>query len=129
MSYKVMIVDDDKLTVSLLKTLLELDGFEVVSVAEGTTAYQRAREDPPDAFLVDYHLSDGEGTDFVVQMRADPDLYQLPVVMTSGLNREDEAMQAGADWFLIKPFDPSDLVDVFQRLLESTVDGEEEDSW
>jgi DNA-binding response OmpR family regulator len=125
-SQKVMIVDDDKLTVSLLKTLLELDDFEVVSVAEGNAAYQRAMEDPPDAFLVDYHLADGEGSDLVMQLRADPDLYQLPVVMTSGLNREEEAMEAGADWFLIKPFDPSELVDVLQRLLEDTPDGEEE---
>ncbi|MBN1313272.1 MAG: response regulator [Anaerolineae bacterium] len=129
MSYKVMIVDDDKLTVSLLKTLLELDDFEVISVAEGTTAYQRAVEDPPDAFLVDYHLADGEGSDFVVQLRADPELYQLPVVMTSGLNRENEAMDAGADWFLIKPFDPSELVDVLQRLLEDATYDEEEESW
>ena len=129
MSHKVMIVDDDKLTVSLLKTLLELDNFEVVSVAEGTTAYQRAIDDPPDAFLVDYHLADGEGTDFVVQLRADPELYQLPVVMTSGLNREDEAMEAGADWFLIKPFDPSELVDVLQRLLEDAPTELDEESW
>jgi DNA-binding response OmpR family regulator len=122
-SYKVMIVDDDKLTVSLLKTLLELDDFEVVSVGDGTIAFERAVSEPPDAFLVDYHLANGEGTDFVRQVRADPTLYQLPVVMTSGLNREDEAMDAGADWFLIKPFDPSELVDVLQRLLEDTPDG------
>jgi CheY-like chemotaxis protein len=118
-SHKVMIVDDDKLTVSLLKTLLELDDFEVVPVAEGAKALERAQESPPDAFLVDYHLADGEGTDFVEQLRADPQLYDLPVVMTSGLNREDEAMQAGADWFLIKPFDPSELVSVLQKLLDS----------
>lgn len=117
MGNKVMIVDDDKLTVSLLKTLLELDDFEVVPVADGAAAMQRAHEDPPDAFLVDYHLADGEGTDFVEHVRADPKLYQLPVVMTSGLNREDEAMEAGADWFLIKPFDPSELVSVLQKLL------------
>lgn len=117
MSHKVMIVDDDKLTVSLLKTLLELDGFEVISVAEGVAAFQRAQDEPPDAFLVDYHLADCDGTEFVEQVRSDPQLYQLPVVMTSGLNREDEAMQAGADWFLIKPFDPSELVSVLQKLL------------
>lgn len=117
MSHKVMIVDDDKLTVSLLKTLLELDDFEVVPVADGTTAFQRAQEAAPDAFLVDYHLADGEGTDFVEQLRADPRLYQLPVVMTSGLNREDESMEAGADWFLIKPFDPSELVSVLRKLM------------
>ena len=62
---------------------------------------------------------EGHPVDVVEQLRADPELYQLPVVMTSGLNREDEAMEAGADWFLIKPFDPSELVAILQRLLGS----------
>lgn len=112
-----MIVDDDKLTVSLLKTLLEFDGFDVCPVADGAAAFQQASMNPPDAFLVDYHLADGEGTDFVKQLRADQRFVRTPVVMTSGLNREDEAMEAGANRFLIKPFDPGDLVLLLQQLL------------
>jgi DNA-binding response OmpR family regulator len=114
---KIMIVDDDRTTVDLLKTLLELDGFEVFAVPDGEMAFQRAQELQPDIFLVDYHLSDFEGTEFVKQLRADSTFASTPVIMTSGLNREDEANACGANSFLIKPFDPGDLVDLIGQLL------------
>jgi DNA-binding response OmpR family regulator len=114
-----MIVDDDRLTVSLLKTLLELDDFEVVSVPDGASAYQKALAEKPDAFLVDFHLSDGAGTDFIEKIRAHKDFAHSPIVMASGLNREEEARTAGADRFMIKPFDPGDLVTILNKLLES----------
>ncbi len=114
---KVMIVDDDRITVNLLQTLLELDGFEVVMAADGATAFKMAQESEPDAFLVDYHLKDYAGTEFVQQLRADGRFDKLPIIMTSGLNREDEATACGANRFLIKPFDPGDLVDILWELL------------
>jgi len=114
---KVMIVDDDRTTVGLLQTLLELDGFDVVTLADVRTAFDTARAERPDAFLVDYHLADMEGTEFVLQLRGDGAFQKTPVIMTSGLNRQDEADAAGADEFLIKPFDPGDLVKTLNRLL------------
>ncbi len=112
-----MIVDDDRITVGLLRTLLELDGFDVVLAADSETAFDRAKHDRPDAFLVDYHLADMEGTQFVNQLRASEQFARTPVIMTSGLNRADEAMSAGANKFLIKPFDPGDLVSLLKQLL------------
>lgn len=112
-----MIVDDDRTTVQLLKTLLELDGFEVDLAADADLAYTRAGEMPPDAFLVDYHLAELDGTEFVRQLRATPRFIGTPVIMTSGLNRATEAMAAGANEFLIKPFDPGDLVALLRKIL------------
>jgi len=112
-----MIVDDDRLTVGLLTTLLELDNFQVVSVADGKSAVKKALEENPDAFLVDFHLSDGSGIDFIKSIRAEPSFSTTPVVMASGLNREEEAIEAGANHFMIKPFDPGDLVDIINDLL------------
>lgn len=116
---KLMIVDDDRLTVSLLKTLLELDDFEVVSVPDGNSAYQKALTEKPDAFLVDFHLADGSGSDFIEKIRAVKEFTTTPIVMASGLNREEEARTAGADRFMIKPFDPGDLVTILNKLLDS----------
>ena len=115
--HKVMIVDDDRTTVGLLQTLLQLDGFEVVQAADGNTALQRAQETAPDAFLVDYHLADLPGTDFVRQLRDTERFKRTPVIMTSGLNRSTEATEVGADRFLLKPFDPGDLVKLLNELL------------
>jgi DNA-binding response OmpR family regulator len=107
---RVMIVDDDRTTVSLLRTLLEL-------AADGNTAFDKAQDANPDVFLVDYHLADYKGVEFIKRLRGSENFKKSPVIMTSGLDREDEAKESGADVFLMKPFDPSDLVKWLRRLL------------
>jgi DNA-binding response OmpR family regulator len=114
---KVMIVDDDRTTVTLLKTLLELDGFDVVIVPRGAMVMEKAQQEKPDLFLLDYHLSDMEGTTIAVNLRADPNFATTPIVMSSGLNVEDEAKKAGANMFLVKPFEPSTLAGIFNKLI------------
>jgi DNA-binding response OmpR family regulator len=114
----VLIVDDDRTTVGLLKTLLELDGFSVEVVPDSVSGCRVAMDIVPDAFLVDFHLADSEGTDFVRWLRAQEPFDETPVVMASGMEREDAAVEAGANHFLIKPFDPSILVDVLKELLD-----------
>mgnify|MGYP001324480745 CR=1 FL=1 len=119
---KVMIVDDDRTTVKLLQTLLELDGFEVQTVGRGMDAMPRALANRPDLVLMDYHLSDMEGVDIIREMRQNASLCDLPIVMTSGMDVEYDAMEAGASAFLLKPFEPDDLPLLFNRLLEAKVD-------
>lgn len=112
-----MIVDDDRTTVMLLQTLLELDGFEVQVVARGTDVVPAVESDPPDVILMDYNLSDIEGVRILEQLRAHERFATLPVVIASGMNVEDEVMAAGANQFLTKPFEPSDLPVLFNRLI------------
>lgn len=115
---KIMIVDDDQTTVTLLKTLLELDGFEISVARRGGDVMPLAEQVEPDLFLMDYHLSDIDGVEVLRDLRATDRFASTPVVVASGLNVEDEVMEAGANAFLIKPFEPSDLVDLFKRLIE-----------
>ncbi|MDL1921544.1 response regulator [Chloroflexi bacterium CFX3] len=117
---KVMIVDDDRTTVMLLQTLLDLDGFEVILAARGSEALEIARREAPDAFLIDYHLSGNMyGTDVIEQLRAESVFQQTPIIMTSGMNVEEAALRAGANLFLIKPFDPAELPSLLNQLLSS----------
>jgi CheY-like chemotaxis protein len=112
-----MIVDDDRTTVKLLQTLLELDGFRVSVVPRGGDVLPKAREVQPDVFLMDYHLSDMNGTQVVQHLRADPTFARTPIVMVSGMDVEQEALKAGASAFLVKPFEPDDLPVLFNRLM------------
>ena len=114
---KVMIVDDDRTTVTLLKTLLELDGLDVVIVPRGAMVLEKAHQEMPDLFLLDYHLADMEGTTITRNLRADPTFVKTPIVMASGLNVEDEAKQAGANLFMVKPFEPANLATIFNKLI------------
>src|ERR1041385_5567330 len=83
---KVMIVDDDRTTVSLLKTLLEMDGFDVALVSRGGMVLDKARLERPDIFLMDYHLNDMDGAAVIKILRAEPQFAKVPIVMSSGLN-------------------------------------------
>lgn len=112
-----MIVDDDRTTVKLLQTLLELDGFNVVVSPRGAEVLHKAEREKPDIFLMDYHLSDIDGVEVVTLLRQTPEFATTPIVMASGLNVEEEAIAAGASMFLIKPFDPENLPRLFHDLL------------
>ncbi len=114
---KILIVDDDRTTSKLLQTLLELDGFEVVMASRGEEVLVLVREQTPDLMLIDYHLSDMKGVEVVTRLRTEEQFARLPIVMTSGLDMQEEAQTAGANCFLIKPFEPSRLVSVFRELL------------
>jgi DNA-binding response OmpR family regulator len=112
-----MIVDDDRTTVTLLQTLLTLDGFDVVLAPRGNTVLAEARREKPDIFLIDYHLADMSGTEIITTLRGDPQFAKAPIIMASGLNVENEAQKAGANLFLIKPFEPGSLAGIFNKLL------------
>ncbi|HRF96413.1 MAG TPA: response regulator [Aggregatilineales bacterium] len=114
---KVMIVDDDRTTVKLLQTLLELDGFDVVVANRGGDVIGLAEQAHPDIFLMDYHLNDMHGVVVLRDLRVHPIFSNTPVIMTSGLDVSEEVMAAGASAFLVKPFEPEDLPILFGRLL------------
>lgn len=116
---KVLLVDDDTSMTSLLKTLLELepDEFKVKITAHGEQAIQQAQADPPDVIMVDYHLKDMDGVSLITQLRQHSQLAQTPIVMASGLDVKREAMAAGANLFLLKPFEPSELPAIFLHLI------------
>ena len=114
---RVMIVDDDRTTTKLLETLLVLDGFEVTLVARGGDVLEIARREPPDIFLIDYHLTDMDGPEVVRALRVHPEFSQKPIIVASGMNVESEAKRAGASLFLIKPLDPANLAETLHSLL------------
>jgi DNA-binding response OmpR family regulator len=114
---KVMIVDDDVVMVKLLQTLLELDGFDISIANRGADVLGQARSVQPDIFLIDFHLTDMDGTEIVKQLRGDADFADKPIIVASGLDVEDDVIKAGATAFLIKPFEPSDLPGLFNQLI------------
>jgi CheY-like chemotaxis protein len=115
---KIMIVDDDRITVSLLSTLLELDGFTVVNVARGMQVVEKAlAENPkPDIFMLDYNLNDTSGVEVIRRLRATPEFVKTPIVVASGMNVETEVFKAGANAFMVKPLETNKLSSTLKRL-------------
>jgi CheY-like chemotaxis protein len=109
---KVLIVDDDRTMVSLLKTLFELQGFQVQTALQQDAVLAALRGDKPDVVFMDVFLSGLDGLEVLRQIRAAPDLAGLRVIMTSGMDVSDACLEAGADAFLLKPYTPDQLLEL-----------------
>lgn len=116
---KVMIVDDDRTMVSLLKILLEMDGYEVVNVTHGSDFLPNVRDEKPDIVLLDVFLTNMDGKELVAEVRKSEDFSDLKVIMTSGMDLAEQCSKAGADAFLLKPYTPEQLMQVLQENLEN----------
>ncbi len=111
---KVLLAEDDHTMVSLLKTLLKMEGFEVVALDVNADVPAAVLQENPDALLMDVHLGKQNGMDIVQAIRKNPALAEVRIVMTSGLNVKEECLSRGANHFLLKPFMPDDLIKVLQ---------------
>lgn len=107
---KVMLAEDDLTMVSLLKTLLKMDGFEVVALDADDDVPAALKQERPDVLLLDVHLSNQNGLEILDVIRSSEHTSHTRVVMISGSNLKDECMKHGADGFLLKPFMPGDLI-------------------
>ena len=115
----IMLVEDDKTMLSLLETLLELEGFEVDKAGDENieTIIARITQKLPDLALLDVHLRKGNGLDLLRHIRQVPQLKNLRVIMASGLNVKTECLLAGEDGFIMKPFMPDDLIKLIKQSL------------
>ncbi len=114
---KILIVDDDRATSGLLKTVFEMEGFETVACPDPERVVGVIRRDKPDLVFMDYHLASAESLSVLVEIKADKELKKIPVIMTSGLDRSEECLEAGASKFVIKPFRPVNLVNDVRAVL------------
>lgn len=112
---RVMIVDDDETMQSLLRTLLQIEGYEVIEAPSFDQIIATARSQKPDAVLMDCILPDVDGIELLRQMKADEALEETVFVMTSGLDYEESSMARGANAFLQKPYPPEQLIEMLQR--------------
>ncbi len=114
---KVLLAEDDIIMVSLLKTLLKMENFQVVALNADANVPEAVRVEQPDVLLLDVHLSQQDGLRILEDLRKDEGTKHVRVVMTSGLNLKDECLRHGANDFLLKPYMPDDLVAILRKTI------------
>ncbi len=114
---KIVIVDDDPNMSRLMRTLFELEGFEVVSAQRYQEILPVIQQVRPDAVLMDVRVQGKETLDVVRQMRQEPALTNIPVVMTSGMDYQKQCLEAGANGFMLKPFIPDEIIRMVGTLI------------
>lgn len=114
---KIMLVDDDPITKTLLKTLLEMEGFRVFPWDLGTDVLQIVSDVEPDVVVMDVNLNGINGIDILRDIRTQTNFQNIRVIMASGMNYQDECIREGADSFLLKPYMPDDLIKLIRKYL------------
>jgi len=118
-AHKILLIEDDPIMLSLLETLLKMEGYQVVQFSgeklEDVTI--TLRNEKPDLALVDVNLRAFNGFEVLESIRCDANLKDIRVLMSSGLDVSIECIQRGADYFILKPYMPDDLIQSIRHVL------------
>ena len=109
----VLVADDDEDIVRFVEVNLRLEGFDVVTVNDGEQALQGAYDLMPDLMLLDVMMPKVDGFEVCQRLRADPRTKNMSVIMLTAKSLSADkvvGLTAGADDYMIKPFDPVELV-------------------
>jgi len=113
MAQRILVVDDDRDIVRLVRTYLERSGYTVLVAHNGVQALQLLRSERPDLVVLDLMLPGSDGWAITRQVRGDPQLATTPIIMmTARVEDHDKilGLQLGADDYVPKPFNPSEVV-------------------
>ena len=120
---RVLLIEDDRDIVELVRYNLEREGFQVASATDGATGLAQIRKAPPDILLLDLMLPKLSGLDICKEIRRDTSLNRLPILMLTARGEEADrvvGLEMGADDYVTKPFSPRELGARVKALLRRT---------
>ncbi|WP_078878222.1 response regulator [Streptomyces sp. NBRC 110035] len=119
-SRRVLVVDDNKVIRQLIRVNLELEGFEVVTAADGAECLEVVHQVRPDLVTLDVAMPRLDGLRTAARLRSDPRTRDLPLAIISACTQceVESGLDVGVDVFLAKPFEPTELVRVVRQLVD-----------
>ena len=99
---KVLVLDDEPNVVAYLETLLQDNGYDTVSAGDGREGMEKARSEKPDLITLDISMPEESGVRFFRELKEDPDLAGIPVVIVTGVTGY------GGLWYTVKRWDGND---------------------
>jgi two-component system alkaline phosphatase synthesis response regulator PhoP len=113
MNKMILVVEDDKDVVELLRHYLEKENFAVKDVSNGFTGLKKAKAESFDLIILDIMLPEMDGLEVCRELRSDPNTSSIPVIMLTAKTEETDkivGLELGADDYVTKPFSPKELV-------------------
>jgi DNA-binding response OmpR family regulator len=120
-SERILVADDDRVTARFLDSLLREKGYDVAVADDGERALEMAAARRPDLVLSDMVMPYRDGMDLLRTLRADPVLADVPVILLSLKDREEDivaGLEQGADDYVVKPFNARELLARIRKLLD-----------
>jgi DNA-binding response OmpR family regulator len=124
MTAEIVIAEDDETTREAVEFNLTDNGWDVVAFPDGDDCWEHLKSrpsDPPDLVVLDVMMPELDGLSVLERLRDHDALEELPVVMLTSRNREEDivqALEAGADDFVAKPFSEAELVGRIEVVLD-----------
>lgn len=119
---RILICDDDPAILRVLEVNLEVEGYDVLLARHGEEAYEVAVAEHPDLIILDIMMPRLDGYQTCAKLKANDQVKDIPIVFLSAKAQQsdiDKGKMFGVADYLTKPFDPTDLLDVVERLLDS----------
>jgi two-component system sensor histidine kinase/response regulator len=109
---RILVVDDIRDNLILVRTLLESEGYAIDSVSDGATALQKTLQSPPDLILLDVMMPEMDGYEVTRTIRSYTNITYVPILLITAFDESSvvEGLDAGADDFIRKPFDTNELL-------------------
>lgn len=120
---RILIIEDDRDIVELVRYNLANDGFEITAVSDGSTGLATLRKAAPDLVILDLMLPKIPGLEICKEIRRDPTMNRLPILMLTARGEEADrviGLEMGADDYVTKPFSPRELAARVKALLRRT---------
>ena len=117
---RILVVDDDRDIVRLVRSYLEKAGYQVVTAYDGETALHMLRREQPHLLILDLMLPDRDGWDVARLVRSDSLLAATPIIMLTARVEDNDkivGLEIGADDYITKPFNPREVVARVRALL------------
>ena len=122
---KVLVVEDSRTILAVVKYFLELEGFEVLTANDGAAGLEVAKAQQPRVIITDYNMPGMDGMAMVKILREDPQTRGIAIIMLTSetsIDRETQALSAGADDYILKPVEPRRLAARVKALLARATD-------
>ena len=118
---RILLVDDERPHVQAMSIRLRAAGFEILTAYDGLTGLEIALTELPDAIVMDIQMPEMDGLALLAELAQQDSTRQTPVVMVSACaDREQEALDAGARFFLAKPYENQRLLAALESVTTST---------
>ena len=125
---KILVVEDEKIAMEMIKIILTNEGFQVIEATDGFEAYEKLKEEKPDLIITDVVMPGVDGYQLSRLVKSDTILCKTPIVIVSATKKSEHDSRVGkeqcqADAYITCPFEPHVLIKTVKELLQKQVDG------
>ena len=117
---KILLVEDNAIILDNVSEILELEGYKTIIAKDGVEGLALAKSEKPDLILSDIDMPLMNGYEMLHEIRNDSEIQKIPIVFLSVKNHGQElihGLQFGADAYICKPFDLSELLETVEKLI------------